>query len=88
MKIVEVLISAMHQKNLSIVGRTKINTNILVINQCDENIQQVLHELKIVIENDMTMSDLYQERITDFFILYDTKNCERTYEMVKKLALT
>ena len=34
---VEVLISAMHQKDLSIVEKTGINTDALLINQCDED---------------------------------------------------
>lgn len=33
----EVLISCMHQKDASIIQRTNIQSNVLVINQCDEN---------------------------------------------------
>ena len=32
----EVLISAMHQKDFSIAYKTKINSDLLIINQCDE----------------------------------------------------
>jgi glycosyltransferase involved in cell wall biosynthesis len=35
-KKVEVLISAMHQSNLSIVDNTNIHTDVLIINQCDK----------------------------------------------------
>lgn len=34
---VEVLISCMHQKDASIIKRTNIQSDVLVINQCDEN---------------------------------------------------
>lgn len=50
-----------------------------------ENIQQVLYELKVAIDNGMNMSKLYQERLNNFFTLYDNNNCKRTYEMVKNL---
>lgn len=52
-----------------------------------ENIQQVLYELKVVIDNGMNLSNLYQERLNNFFMLYDNNNCKRTYEMIKNLKL-
>lgn len=34
---VTVLISCMHQRDVSIVERTKVQTDVVVVNQCDEN---------------------------------------------------
>lgn len=34
---VEVLVSCMHQKDASIIKRTNIQSDVLVVNQCDEN---------------------------------------------------
>lgn len=35
--ILEILVSCMHQKNTSIVEKSGITTDVLIINQCDEN---------------------------------------------------
>lgn len=33
----EVLISCMHQKDASIIQRTNIQSDVLIVNQCNEN---------------------------------------------------
>lgn len=46
---------------------------------------EVLAELEQYFERGMQLQDFYRERITDFFPMRDDKNCQRTFEAIKKL---
>lgn len=45
----------------------------------------IINEIKNVMENEVTKEDIYYIRRKDFFSVRDKKNCERIYESIKKL---
>lgn len=50
-----------------------------------EKEQDVVREIKQITENGMTMPDLYQQRVDEFFSYRDKNNCERNYKAICKL---
>lgn len=50
-----------------------------------EKEQDVVREMKQIAENGMTMPDLYQQRVDEFFSYRDKNNCKRNYEAICKL---
>lgn len=50
-----------------------------------EKEQDVVREIKQITENGMTMSNLYQQRVDEFFSYRDKNNCERNYKAICKL---
>ena len=50
-----------------------------------EKEQDVVREIKQITENGMTMPNLYQQRVDEFFSYRDKNNCERNYKAICKL---
>lgn len=50
------------------------------------NESELISFLKAEIDNQFELSDAYKDRIRDFFVINDTKNCERTYNEILKIA--
>lgn len=48
----------------------------------EDNLIQTLKEYK---SSDFTVDNEYLERMDNFFVLYDSNNCERHYQLIKKL---
>ena len=46
---------------------------------------EVLEETRACLERGMELQDDYRERVRAFFPMRDAKNCQRTFEAVKKL---
>lgn len=49
-------------------------------------VEEVLFELEKAIERDFAVDKKYLERIRKFFVLHDSKNCERIYSEIERLG--
>lgn len=45
----------------------------------------LIEKLEVYFKNSCTLADVYKHRIEDFFTLYDNKNCERNFEVIRNL---
>ena len=47
-----------------------------------KNENSLITELEHIFQNDCTINQHYIDRIEKFFLLYDSNNCERTYQAI------
>ncbi|MGL5646468.1 MAG: CDP-glycerol glycerophosphotransferase family protein [Clostridium sp.] len=51
-----------------------------------KNVELIINELKRIVDNEFKVDELYLEGHKSFFMKYDKKNCERTYNEIKKVS--
>ncbi len=53
-----------------------------------ESEKEIVNEIKIIVENQCVMNDMYYKRIKGFFRFHDTNNCSRTFDEVYRKAIS
>lgn len=47
--------------------------------------EQVINKIKYYVKNNFAIEKKYKDRINNFFVLHDNKNCDRIYQSIMKL---